>query len=207
MLGFLALVVFNYERQRSRDLEETKMRFLINATHDIRSPLTLIMGPLEKLKKRLTDPDSLLDIDIIDKNAKRLMLLVNQILDERKIDKKQMKLSCTKTNLVEFVKGIYKLYEYNAQQRNITYRFEYPSDPIYVWIDRIQFDKVISNLLSNAFKYTFDNGEIVISLRKSEDKKHAVIQVTDNGMGFEDKDTERFFERFYQGKSLQRPSY
>ncbi len=201
LLGFLALVVFNYERQRSRDLEETKMRFLINATHDIRSPLTLIMGPLEKLKKRLTDPDSLLDIDIIDKNAKRLMLLVNQILDERKIDKKQMKLSCTKTNLVEFVKGIYKLYEYNAQQRNITYRFEYPSDPIYVWIDRIQFDKVISNLLSNAFKYTFDNGEIVISLRKSEDKKHAVIQVTDNGMGFEDKDTERFFERFYQGKS------
>ena len=198
--GFLGLIVFNVERQRRRDLEETKMRFLINATHDIRSPLTLIMGPLEKLKKRLTDQESQVDLNTIDKNAQRLMLLVNQILDERKIDKHQMKLSCVKTDLNEFIRGIYKIYEYNAQQRNISYHYEYPSEPVVAWIDRIQFDKVISNLLSNAFKYTYDHGEITIRLTTAADKRHAVIEVIDNGMGFEDNNTERFFERFYQGR-------
>jgi len=198
LIGFLSLIVFNVERQRRRDLEESKMRFLINATHDIRSPLTLIMGPLEKLKKRLTSSEDKADLETIDKNAQRLMLLVNQILDERKIDKHQMKLSCTYTNLTEFIQGIYKLYEYNAKQRHITYRFEHPESPVRVWIDKIQFDKVISNLLSNAFKYTYDNGEIVIRLTQLE--KSVVIEVIDDGIGFEDDKTERFFERFYQGK-------
>lgn len=198
--GFLGLVFFNYERQRRRDLEESKMKFLINATHDIRSPLTLIMGPLEKLKNRLTSAEDQKDLETIDKNAQRLLLLVNQILDERKIDKKQMRLSCSETDLTEFIKGIFNLYEYNAQQRNITYRFEHPQEPIKVWIDRIQFDKVISNLLSNAFKYTFDNGEIIVRLSKATDKEQAIIEVIDSGIGFEDDKTERFFERFYQGK-------
>ena len=201
LAGFIGLILFNYERQRRRDLEESKMRFLINATHDIRSPLTLIMGPLEKLKQRLTDSENQTDLHTIDKNAKRLMLLVNQILDERKIDKHQMRLSCSKTDLTMFIRGIYKVYEYNAQQRHISYRFEHPTEPVYAWIDRIQFDKVISNLLSNAFKYTNDHGEITVRLSGKTDKKHAVIEVIDNGTGFEDDHTERFFERFYQGSN------
>lgn len=204
--GFLALVLYNWERQRRRDLEETKMRFLINATHDIRSPLTLIMGPLRKLKQRISDPDSQAELDTIDNNAQRLLLLVNQILDERKIDKQQMKLSCTETDLVEFVRGIFKLYEYNAIQRSITFTYDHPGHPVKAWIDREQFDKVISNLLSNAFKYTFDGGEINIRLTslapaKGQQAGAAEIQVIDTGMGFEDDKTERFFERFYQGKS------
>lgn len=201
IFGFLALILFNVERQRARDLEETKMRFLINATHDIRSPLTLIMGPLEKLKKQLKSPEDRRYLETIDKNAHRLMLLVNQILDERKIDKHQMKLSCSLTNLNEFIQGIYKVYEYNAKQRNITFRFEHPDTPVKVWVDRIQFDKVISNLLSNAFKYTNNNGEIIIRLTPQE--KSVIIEVIDDGVGFEDDRTERFFERFYQGKNAK----
>lgn len=197
--GFIGLVIYNFERQRRRDLEETKMRFLINATHDIRSPLTLIMGPLAKLKQRVTDRDSQHDIETIDKNAHRLLLLVNQILDERKIDKGQMKLTCRQTDLTAFVGGIFKLYEYNAQQRHIRYTYLHPDEPVKVWIDRLQFDKVVSNLLSNAFKYTFDEGEINIHLTKNETE--AVIQVADTGIGFEDDKTERFFQRFYQGKN------
>ena len=200
IMGFLALIVFNVERQRRRDLEESKMRFLINATHDIRSPLTMIMGPLEKLKKRLTDTESQVDLNTIDKNANRLLLLVNQILDERKIDKKQMRLSCKETDLTAFIRGIFKFYEYNAQQRNITVRFEYPEEPVKAGIDHTQFDKVISNLLSNAFKYTFDNGEVIVRLSQRTDVKQVAIEVIDSGVGFEDDKTERFFERFYQGK-------
>ncbi len=194
--GFIALLLFNWERQRRRDLEESKMRFLINATHDIRSPLTLIMGPLKKLKDRLQDPESIVDLDTIDKNAQRLLTLVNQILDERKIDKHQMKLSCQETDLTAFCYGIYKLYEYNAMQQHIHFSFVHPEQNIKVWIDRTQFDKVVSNLLSNAFKYTRDEITVKVSLTDT-----ANIEVIDNGNGFEDDKTDRFFDRFYQGSN------
>jgi len=196
VIGFIGLIIYNWERQRRRDLEESKMQFLINATHDIRSPLTLIMGPLKKLKERLQDPESKTDIETIDKNAQRLLMLVNQILDERKIDKQQMKLSCQETDLTAFCYGIYKLYEYNALQQQIHYAFIHPESPIKVWIDRTQFDKVVSNLLSNAFKYT--KSEITLRLSLTDT---ANIEVIDNGSGFEDDKTDRFFERFYQGKN------
>ena len=197
-------VVYTYERRRKADLEETKMKFLINATHDIRSPLTLIMGPLKKLKTRINDAESLQDIETIDRNAQRLLLLVNQILDERKIDKDQMRLHCQKTNLKEFLRGIVSLYNFNAKERNITLSLKEDgnSDEIGkldVWIDRINFDKVISNLLSNAMKYTFDGGEITVFYGR--DEKNAIIKVVDTGIGLKEEKTDRLFDRFYQGKN------
>ncbi len=198
-LGAVALAAFYIERKRKADLDEQKMRFLINATHDIRSPLTLIMGPLHKLKDRITDKESLNDLDTIDRNAQRLLLLVNQILDERKIDKNQMHLHCSETDLVGFISGICSLYQYNAQQRDIHFEFVHSDEKVMAWIDRIQFDKVVSNLLSNAFKYTFDGGRVTISL--SQDNNHANIKVIDNGIGFKEENTEKLFERFYQGNN------
>ena len=198
-------VIYTYERRRKADLEETKMQFLINATHDIRSPLTLIMGPLNKLKTRLTDAESKQDIDTIDRNAQRLLLLVNQILDERKIDKNQMHLHCQETPLKDFLHGIVSLYRFNAQERNITLELKedesLSSDKgkLKVWIDRINFDKVISNLLSNAMKYTFDGGEITVIIGK--DEKNATIRVEDTGIGLKEEKTDRLFERFYQGNN------
>lgn len=212
--GIIALGVYWLERRRKADLEESKMRFLINATHDIRSPLTLIMGPLKKLKMRVNDEESLEDIETIDRNAQRLMQLVNQILDERKIDKNQMRLHCRETDLVPFVRSIFKLYEYNAQQRNIKYTFKADSSvstpvmtadktarqpKMMAWVDRVNFDKVISNLLSNAFKYTFDGGEINVEL--AEEEKQFVIKVRDNGIGLSGEKPERLFDRFYQGSN------
>ena len=198
-LGAAILAAFYVERKRKAELDEQKMRFLINATHDIRSPLTLIMGPLNKLKSRITDKDSLTDLDTIDRNARRLLLLVNQILDERKIDKKQMHLHCSETDLVEFISGISSLFQYNAQQRDINFEFEHPDEKVVAWIDRIQFDKVISNLLSNAFKYTFDGGTVRIVL--TQDNKNVNIKVIDNGIGLKEENTEKLFERFYQGSN------
>ena len=197
--GAIGLVWAFLERRRKADLDEQKMRFLINATHDIRSPLTLIMGPLQKLKKRVTDPESINDINTIDSNANKLLLLVNQILDERKIDKHQMHLHCSEADLVPFVSGICALYQYNAQQRNITFNFVHQDSSLTAWIDRIQFDKVVSNILSNAFKYTFDGGEVTVSLGKEDHE--IVLKVTDTGIGFKEENTDRLFERFYQGKT------
>ncbi len=185
------------ERRRRQENEEEKMRFLINATHDIRSPLTLILGPLKKLRESAKDQESQSYINTIDRNAQRLLLLVNQILDERKIDKKQMHLHCRETDLVAFITNIKTLFQFNAEQRGIKYSFEHDVPKLLVWIDRTNFDKVISNLLSNAFKYVRENGEIKIQLAQTDTQ--AVIKVIDSGQGFKDEDTRRLFERFYQG--------
>ena len=201
VLGFMAAVIFIYLHKKKRDLEEAKMQFLINATHDIRSPLTLIMEPLKKLKERLGNAEEYqADIDTIDRNAQRLLTLVNQILDKRRLDKHQMKLSCRETNLVEFSRGLVSLFTYNANLRGINIRLEMPETPVNAWIDRNKLDKAIANLLSNAFKYTPNGGEIIFRIEK-QDKK-VLLYVIDSGKGLgKNDDAKTLFERFYQGKN------
>ena len=223
VMGIVGMMGWMWKRSANQQLDEEKMKFLINATHDIRSPLTLIMGGVGKLKnlkikeleelknlkikelKNEAEVQALYDriigppVETIDRNAQRLMLLVNQILDERRIDKHQMQLHCRETNMVDFISGICKLYQYNASQRNITFTFEHDKDHVLAWVDRIHFDKVVSNLLSNAFKYTFDGGEVKVVLREQE--KDIEIKVTDNGTGIKEEDKERLFTRFYQGRN------
>ena len=199
--GIILYIIYRYERHRKEDLEETKMQFLINATHDIRSPLTLIMEPLKKLKERLGNAEEYqADIDTIDRNAQRLLTLVNQILDKRRLDKHQMNLSCRETNLVEFSQGLVSLFTYNANLRGINIRLEMPETPVNAWIDRNKLDKAIANLLSNAFKYTPNGGEIIFRIEK-QDKK-VLLYVIDSGKGLgKNDDAKTLFERFYQGKN------
>ena len=201
VLGFMAAVIFIYLHKKKRALEEAKMQFLINATHDIRSPLTLIMEPLKKLKERLGNAEEYHeDIDTMDRNAQRLLTLVNQILDKRRLDKHQMKLSCRETNLVEFSRGLVSLFTYNANLRGINIRLEMPETPVNAWIDRNKLDKAIANLLSNAFKYTPNGGEIIFRIEK-QDKK-VLLYVIDSGKGLgKNDDAKTLFERFYQGKN------
>ena len=201
ILGFTAAVIIVFLRKKKRDLEEAKMQFLINATHDIRSPLTLIMEPLKKLKERLGNAEEYHeDIDTMDRNAQRLLTLVNQILDKRRLDKHQMKLSCRETNLVEFSRGLVSLFTYNANLRGIQIKLEMPETPVNAWIDRNKLDKAIANLLSNAFKYTPNGGEIIFRIEK-QDKK-VLLYVIDSGKGLgKNDDAKTLFERFYQGKN------
>ena len=201
ILGLTAAAIIVYLRKKKRDLEEAKMQFLINATHDIRSPLTLIMEPLKKLKERLGNAEEYHeDIDTMDRNAQRLLTLVNQILDKRRLDKHQMKLSCRETNLVEFSRGLVSLFTYNANLRGINIRLEMPETPVNAWIDRNKLDKAIANLLSNAFKYTPNGGEIIFRIEK-QDKK-VLLYVIDSGKGLgKNDDAKTLFERFYQGQN------
>ena len=201
ILGLTAAAIIVFLRKKKRDLEEAKMQFLINATHDIRSPLTLIMEPLKKLKERLGNAEEYqADIDTIDRNAQRLLTLVNQILDKRRLDKHQMNLSCRETNLVEFSQGLVSLFTYNANLRGINIRLEMPETPVNAWIDRNKLDKAIANLLSNAFKYTPNGGEIIFRIEK-QDKK-VLLYVIDSGKGLgKNDDAKTLFERFYQGQN------
>ena len=201
ILGLTAAAIIVYLRKKKRDLEEAKMQFLINATHDIRSPLTLIMEPLKKLKERLGNAEEYqADIDTIDRNAQRLLTLVNQILDKRRLDKHQTNLSCRETNLVEFSQGLVSLFTYNANLRGIQIKLEMPEKPVNAWIDRNKLDKAIANLLSNAFKYTPNGGEIIFRIEKQANK--VLLYVIDSGKGLgKNDDGKTLFERFYQGKN------
>ncbi len=200
-----AYILRAYRRRANEQMNEEKMKFLINATHDIRSPLTLIMSPLANLKRRLPpdQTEAQRDVNTIEHNATRILNLVNQILDVRKIDKQQMHLHCEQTDLVSFIQGIYKMFEYNAQERNIEFNFLHEGlDELQVWVDRSQFDKVVSNLLSNAFKYSYDGGKIEIRL--SADGQQATIEVIDNGIGVDSESLRHIFDRFYQGNNSRR---
>lgn len=185
--------------------EEEKVKLLINATHDIRSPLTLILGPLEKLKSLVGKTSDTVNakemasyVSVIERNAERLLLLVNQILDIRKIDKQQMRLKCKETDMVEFVEKSCKMFEYNAKEQGYEFTFNHPADvKIKAWIDRLHFEKVLGNLLSNAFKYTPGGGQISVDL--SSDDKTMTLKVTDSGVGISEDKPSRLFDRFYQG--------
>ena len=212
LIGAVYLIGHLWRRQERQKLDEDKMKFLINATHDIRSPLTLIMSPLQKLRSRALDSESLAELAVIDRNAQRILSLVNQILDVRKIDKQQMHLHCRETDMQKFISIIYKVYEYNAQERGINFTFQADAAPdgdaIKAWIDRTQFDKVVSNLLSNAFKYSFDHGDITVRLTQGHDdhapkplRDYVEISVTDTGTGLREDTIQHIFDRFYQAKT------
>lgn len=196
----IGALVWSYVRRRRQELDEDKMKFLINATHDIRSPLTLIMSPLHKLMKRDFDPEVTNELKTIEHNAQRVQNLVNQILDIRKMDRQQMKLQCQETDMVQYVGNLLKSYEYTANERHINFRYAPALDKLNVWFDRKSIDKVVDNLLSNAFKYTYDGGEIEVRVAEDTDSQAAILQVIDNGMGIKG-DTRKLFDRFYQGAS------
>ena len=200
-----AYVFTTYRRRTNEQMNEEKMKFLINATHDIRSPLTLIMAPLSNLRRRLSNEqaEARRDVDTIEHNATRILNLVNQILDVRKIDKQQMHLHCQKTDLVSFIQGVCKMFEYNAEERDIHFNFRHDGiDKLEAWVDPGQFDKVVTNLLSNAFKFTFDGGTIDVILAR--DDQNATLKVSDTGVGLDNDGQKHIFERFYQGGNSRR---
>ena len=199
ILAILGFLVWFYLHKRQQELDEEKMKFLINATHDIRSPLTLIMSPLNKLLKRDLDSDVKSELKTIEHNAQRVQNLVNQILDIRKIDKQQMKLQCQETDMVQYVGNILKSYEYMARERGMEFRYLPAIDHLNVWLDRSAFDKIVDNLLSNAFKYTYDGGTIEVHVDEGPNGT-AQLQVVDTGVGIRG-DLHKIFDRFYQGSA------
>ena len=149
--------------------------------------------------RRDFDSETKAELKTIEHNAQRVQNLVNQILDIRKIDKRQMKLQCQETDLVQYVGNILKSYDYTAKERNIEFSYKPTIDKLNVWLDRSALDKVVDNLLSNAFKYTYDGGSIEVRVAEG-DQNTAVLQVVDTGMGIKG-DANRLFDRFYQGSA------
>lgn len=201
LVTILAYAAITYRKNIRRQLDEDKMQFLINATHDIRSPLTLILSPLEKLRSRSSDKDDQAELDIIHHNAQRILALVNQILDLRKIDRQQMRLHPVDIDLTALIEAICHMHDFAAQEHGFTFRFVHPDEPIHIQADPQQLEKVVANLLSNAFKYTPDGGDITVELNSSDDSVR--FSVTDTGPGIPPAAIPHIFERFYQSRQTK----
>lgn len=208
------LLVRSWQRhQRDRQLSvihEERVRFFINIAHDLRSPLTLIVSPLASLIATEGDAARRRTLQTIQHNARRIIKLTSQILDIRRIDKGQMTIHCQETEMVGYIEDLFQMFDYQAEKRGITFTFEHDVEYIPAWIDRDNFDKVLLNLLSNAFKYTPDGGKIVICVgtqhgaSAAETDAHSSvpalsITVTDSGVGISVETLKHIFERFYQG--------
>lgn len=184
----------------AEEMGEAKLRFFMNMGHEIRTPMTLIITPLLSLLKNDIDPSRRSVYLTIKRNAERIMSLINQMMDLRKIDKGQMQMRMSETNLVDFVNDIYNLFENQAKAKQIHLVFDHDTDELPIWIDRQNFDKVVMNVLSNAFKYTPTGGEVRIRLTHNDHQ--AVIAISDNGEKIPEDKLERIFERFYQTASV-----
>lgn len=188
--------------QKVKEATDAKFNFFTNISHELRTPLTLIMGPLEDAlaspKLHFTIRNNL---DFIQRNSMRLLRLINQLMDFRKIEEGKMKLHASENNISLFVKEIANSFSDIARKKSISYTITTKANDLYVWFDETMLDKVLFNLLSNAFKFTSENGTISVSVDRLEHESMALIRVEDTGVGMSKVDAEHAFELFYQGHS------
>lgn len=210
MIGFIALSIYAFYinrkmRQANRKLislnaemkEVTaqKLQFFTNVSHEVRTPLTLILAPLDRLIISLRESPYASDLGLIQKNANRLLRVINQILDFRKVEGKQEKLAVREIDLVPFVGEIKSYFDSMASVRAIAYTFTSLIKQCTLWIDPDLLEKVFVNLLSNAFKFTPEGGSVRIELTEEEDR--VFIQVIDTGSGIQPGNLPHLFDRFY----------
>ena len=216
MIGFIALSIYAFYinrkmRQANRKLislnaemkEVTaqKLQFFTNVSHEVRTPLTLILAPLDRLIISLRESPYASDLGLIQKNANRLLRVINQILDFRKVEGKQEKLAVREIDLVPFVGEIKSYFDSMASVRAIAYTFTSSIKQCTLWIDPDLLEKVFVNLLSNAFKFTPEGGTISVTLRlrlEKEGENKLVIEVSDSGIGIPADKQGAIFDRFYQ---------
>lgn len=182
---------------------QEKLRFFTNISHEFKTPLTLIMGPIDDLLARGMDAklNPRENLILIKKNALRLLRLVNQLMDFRKIEDKKMMVRAVSSDIIHFTEDVMAAFERIAQKRRIDFQLNCNLRNLQVWFDPDMIDKVIFNLLSNAFKFTNDKGRIHITISIDNADKNVVILVEDNGIGMSNEYLQHAFDRFYTGEN------
>ncbi|MDQ2658283.1 MAG: tetratricopeptide repeat-containing sensor histidine kinase, partial [Bacteroidota bacterium] len=215
-LGVMVFIVLRQRMKRNRlllqkelELDRMKSRFFANISHEFRTPLTLILGPLDDMLGRNEDSDHLRYLRPMRKNAARLLELVNQLLELSRIESGKMTLTLSRTDVVSLVKGITMSFDSLAEMKNIRLEVTSSEEKIATPIDRDKLEKILTNLLSNAFKFTPQDGHISVSIARSTgnrlpDRPECIeITVTDNGDGIAKADLDHIFDRFYQADNNQ----
>lgn len=195
----------HFKNEQEKELHEMKYRFFTNISHDLRTPLTLILGPLEKLQQTHSGDSTVRGLyNTAYKNAELLLRLVNQLMDFRKLETNHTQLRCAEGNIVLFLYEIFISFQEQARFKNIEYHFGYSEKDIHLYFDRDKVEKIFFNLISNAFKFTPDSCKIDLDI--SIDKNSTVdfpegyvqIIVRDTGIGISKNALESIFDRFSQ---------
>lgn len=193
------------EKQEKEQLEEVnklKLQLFTNISHDFRTPLTLIVGPIEQLLKQKNNNFVSRNLETIHRNSNILLQLINELLDFRKSEAGKMQLFASKNNIIPFIENIKLTFEELAIQRNINYKLTTSNEHIEVWFDRIKLKKVLFNILSNAFKFTLNNDNLFVNVSTElfENKNHLKIDIINFGRVIPKEHIDFIFDRFYQLK-------
>ena len=185
------------ENVRNEEINQAKLQFFTNISHEFRTPLTLILGPLQQILLDYKGSNKMYKkLLVIENNANHLLQLINRLMDFRKMESNQLTLQAAEGNIVKFLKEIYFSFSEFAKNGNYTYTFESSDDPILIYYDRGKLERVFFNLISNAFRYTPEGGEIIIRLLSKEE--NLVIEVEDSGVGVAEPYLDKIFDRFFE---------
>ena len=199
-----------FETKKLQELENLKSRFFANLSHEFRTPLMLIKGPVEELinsqsKQKSERKDHVLKLKMIQRNSQKLQELIDQLLELSQLEAASIPLKAKQENLTNLVKGIFYSFESFAKQKDINLELNLSEEILYAWIDRDKFEKIISNLLSNAFKFTKAGGTVSMVLCKF--KQQAEIKIIDTGIGISEDHLQKIFIRFYQVDDSSRRAF
>ena len=184
-----------HEVSVEQQISDIKLRFFTNISHELRTPLTLIAGPVEQVLKNDKLPtDAREQLVVVERNTSRMLRLVNQILDFRKIQNKKMKMQVQRVDIVPFVRKVMDNFEAVAEEHRIDFLFQTEKEHLYLWVDADKLEKIVFNLLSNAFKYTPNGKMITMFIR--EDENTVSIGVQDQGIGIAENKKKSLFVRF-----------
>lgn len=191
---------YEMEITQQHEMDEAKMRFFTNVSHDLRTPLALIITPLEKLLALESARNLKTDLELIYRNAVALLNEVNQLLDFRKLDRQKTQLSPSYGNLSDFVKETCDSFKELSLKNGIRLELNLMDTDISMSFDRNKMQRILLNLLSNAVKYNRKDGIVVVTVNKIlvSEKEHVRIQVADTGIGIKDENKEKVFDRFFQ---------
>ena len=189
-----------FEAKKQRELEAMKSRFFANLSHEFRTPLTLIRGPIEELINKKAGENEQEYYNIIYRNSEKLQKLIDQLLELTRLENAVIPLKAKKENLVKILRGIFFSFESIVKSKSIKMSFISYTDSVFCWIDKDKLEKIINNLLSNAIKFTPENGTITFEInnKKINLDEFAEIIVRDNGIGITEDKLEKIFDRFYQ---------
>ncbi len=189
------------EQEQIKAVNESKLQFFTNISHEFRTPLTLIIGPLQQLLADYQGNRSMYKkLLVVESNANQLLQLINRLMDFRKLEQQQFSLQAAQGNIVKFLREIYLSFTEHARVGDYHYDFTTCDEEILVYYDRNKLERVFYNLISNAFKFTPKGGTISIHIDQTEDE--IFVKIKDTGMGVGEQDQQKIFERFYEGSKV-----